>query len=69
MEMSVAVVIGSSGLIESEAVAVLCGKRFGIVGPEGDMRACFFGRGASTTWNREAPRRVGAGAQRRPGAG
>ena len=51
--MSVVVVTGSSGLIGSEAVAFFCDKGFDVVGLDNDMRAYFFGREASTAWNRE----------------
>ena len=51
--MSVVMVTGSSGLIGSEAVAFFCDKGFDVVGLDNDMRAYFFGREASTAWNRE----------------
>lgn len=49
--MSVAIVTGSSGLIGSEMVAFLHEQGFDVVGIDNDMRAYFFGEGASTKWN------------------
>ncbi len=49
--MSVAVVTGSSGLVGSETVSFLLAKGLQVVGIDNDMRAYFFGTGASTSWN------------------
>jgi CDP-paratose 2-epimerase len=46
--MPVAVVTGSGGLIGSESVAHFVEEGFDVVGIENDMRAEFFGQGAST---------------------
>jgi CDP-paratose 2-epimerase len=46
--MPVAVITGSGGLIGSESVAHFVEEGFDVVGIENDMRAEFFGRGAST---------------------
>jgi CDP-paratose 2-epimerase len=51
--MSVVLVTGSCGLIGSEAVRFFHTKGFDVVGIDNDMRAYFFGEGASTSWNRE----------------
>ena len=59
--MSVVIVTGSAGLIGSEAVRFFHGKGYDVVGIDNDMRAYFFGQGASTSWNlqrlvRDCPR-------------
>lgn len=46
--MAVAVVSGSGGLIGSECVRFFVGAGFDVVGLDNDMRARFFGSGAST---------------------
>ena len=46
--MPTAIVTGSGGLIGSESVARLVAEGFDVVGIENDMRAEFFGPGAST---------------------
>jgi CDP-paratose 2-epimerase len=46
--MSVAIVTGSGGLIGSESVRFLADKGLDVVGIDNDMRASFFGAGAST---------------------
>jgi CDP-paratose 2-epimerase len=46
--MPVAVITGSGGLIGSESVARFVEEGFDVVGIENDMRARFFGSGAST---------------------
>jgi CDP-paratose 2-epimerase len=51
--MSVVLVTGSCGLIGSEAVRFFHDKGFDVVGIDNDMRAYFFGKNASTDWNRE----------------
>jgi CDP-paratose 2-epimerase len=55
--MSVAIVTGSSGLIGSETVRFLHSQGLEVVGIDNDMRAYFFGEGASTRWNAERLRR------------
>jgi CDP-paratose 2-epimerase len=47
--MSVVVVTGSCGLVGSESVAHYAGRGFDVVGIDNDMRAFFFGPGASTS--------------------
>lgn len=49
--MAIALVTGSSGLIGSETVRFFHDKGFDVVGIDNDMRAYFFGSGASTEWN------------------
>ena len=49
----VAIITGSAGLIGSEAAKFFCDKGFQVVGIDNDMRATFFGKEASTAWNRE----------------
>jgi CDP-paratose 2-epimerase len=51
--MRIAVVTGSAGLIGSEAARFFTSKGFDIVGIDNDMRAYFFGKEASTDWNRQ----------------
>lgn len=46
-------VTGSAGLIGSESVKFFAEKNFDIVGIDNDMRAYFFGKEASTSWNRK----------------
>lgn len=46
-------VTGSAGLIGSESVKFFAGKGFDIIGIDNDMRAYFFGKEASTVWNRK----------------
>ena len=46
--MSVAIVTGSGGLVGSEAARYLAAKGLDVVGIDNDMRAHFFGAGAST---------------------
>jgi len=48
--MAVAVVTGSAGLVGSEACRFFAGQGLDIVGIDNDMRALFFGDGASTYW-------------------
>lgn len=49
--MSVIIVTGSAGLVGSEAVRLCAERGLDVVGIDNDMRAHFFGPGASTTWN------------------
>lgn len=51
--MSVAVVTGSAGLIGSESVRFFGALGMHIVGIDNDMRQFFFGKEASTEWNRK----------------
>lgn len=46
-------VTGSAGLIGSESVKFFAEKDFDIIGIDNDMRAYFFGKEASTSWNRK----------------
>lgn len=48
-----ALITGSAGLIGSEAVKFLSKKGFKIVGIDNNMRQYFFGKDASTDWNRK----------------
>jgi CDP-paratose 2-epimerase len=48
-----ALVTGSGGLIGSEAAKFFAEKGFEIVGVDNDMRSYFFGKEASTEWNRK----------------
>jgi CDP-paratose 2-epimerase len=50
--MSVALITGSAGLIGSEAVSYFAAQGLDVVGVDNDMRGYFFGREASTEWNR-----------------
>ncbi len=47
------IVTGSGGLIGGEAVRFFHEKGFAITGIDNDMRAYFFGKDASTEWNRK----------------
>jgi CDP-paratose 2-epimerase len=51
--MKTALVTGSGGLIGSEAAKFFAKKGFHIVGVDNDMRSYFFGKEASTDWNRQ----------------
>ncbi len=51
--MSVAIITGSAGLIGSEAVAYFIEQGMHVVGIDNDLRRTFFGKEASTAWNRE----------------
>jgi len=51
--MKICLVTGSAGLIGSESVRYFADKGFHIVGIDNDMRAEFFGPGASTAWKRD----------------
>ncbi|MCS7258700.1 MAG: NAD-dependent epimerase/dehydratase family protein [candidate division WOR-3 bacterium] len=48
-----ALVTGSCGLVGSESVAFFIEKGFQVVGIDNDMRAYFFGKEASTYWQKE----------------
>jgi CDP-paratose 2-epimerase len=51
--MAIVVVSGSAGLIGSETVKRFHAEGYDVVGIDNDMRAYFFGKEASTAWNRE----------------
>ena len=51
--MSIVVVTGSAGLIGAECVRHFSARGHTVVGIDNDMRAYFFGPGASTAWSRE----------------
>lgn len=51
--MGVVIVTGAAGLIGSEAVRYFASVGLHVVGIDNDMRAQFFGREASTLWNRQ----------------
>lgn len=46
-------ITGSAGLIGSESVKFFAEKDFEVIGIDNDMRAYFFGKEASTSWNRK----------------
>jgi CDP-paratose 2-epimerase len=51
--MRVAIITGSAGLVGSESGLLFHEKGFNVVGIDNDMRAQFFGAGASTAWRRD----------------
>jgi CDP-paratose 2-epimerase len=51
--MTSILVTGSAGLIGSESVRFFCDRGFTVVGIDNDMRQVFFGKEASTEWNRD----------------
>ena len=51
--MGIIIVTGSAGLIGSESVRFFCEKGFTVVGIDNNMRETFFGKSASTEWNRD----------------
>ena len=51
--MKTVIVTGSAGLIGSEASKFFHQQGFRVVGIDNNMRAYFFGEGASTKWNQE----------------
>lgn len=53
MKKKTVLVTGSAGLIGSQAVTFFCKKGFSVVGIDNDMRSYFFGKDASTKWNKE----------------
>jgi CDP-paratose 2-epimerase len=58
--MSVVIVTGSAGLVGSEAALFFAEQGFDVVGIDNDMRRCFFGDEASTSWQRHnLERRLG----------
>lgn len=46
-------ITGSAGLIGSESVKIFANKDFEVIGIDNDMRSYFFGKEASTSWNRK----------------
>lgn len=50
---NVVIITGSAGLIGSEAVKFFAENGYDVVGIDNDMRSHFFGKEASTAWNRE----------------
>ncbi|MBI5354894.1 MAG: NAD-dependent epimerase/dehydratase family protein [Candidatus Aenigmarchaeota archaeon] len=52
--MQCVIVTGSAGLVGSEAVKFFAEKGFKTIGIDNDMRSKFFGKEASTEWNRKA---------------
>lgn len=53
MIMKKVLITGSAGLIGSESVKFFCQKDFEVHGIDNDMRSYFFGKDASTSWNRK----------------
>jgi CDP-paratose 2-epimerase len=51
--VNVVLITGSAGLIGSEAVRFFARSGFHVVGVDNDMRRYFFGKDASTLWNRD----------------
>lgn len=51
--MNIAIITGSGGLIGSEATAFFAKEGFNVIGIDNDMRGYFFGKEASTLWNRQ----------------
>ncbi len=51
--MKTIIVTGSAGLIGSESVRFFCDRNFTVVGIDNNMRQTFFGKDASTEWNRD----------------
>lgn len=51
--MKTVIVTGSAGLIGSETARFFCERNYDVVGIDNDMRACFFGKDATTVWNRQ----------------
>lgn len=51
-------ITGSAGLIGSEAAKFFCKKGYHVVGIDNDMRSYFFGKEASTAWNRQELQRL-----------
>ena len=50
--MKIVLITGSAGLIGSESVGFFCERGFKAVGLDNNMRQTFFGKEASTEWNR-----------------
>jgi CDP-paratose 2-epimerase len=51
--MKIILVTGSAGLVGSEAVRFFCDLGYTVVGIDNNMRQFFFGKEASTEWNRD----------------
>ncbi len=52
MKKGVVLITGSAGLVGSESVSFFIDKGFDIIGIDNNMREYFFGKDASTKWNR-----------------
>lgn len=52
--MQSVIITGSAGLVGSETVKFFAEKGFRTIGIDNDMRSKFFGKDASTEWNRKA---------------
>ena len=50
--MKIVLITGSAGLVGSESVRFFCERGFTAVGLDNNMRQTFFGKEASTEWNR-----------------
>jgi CDP-paratose 2-epimerase len=51
--MSLVIVSGSAGLIGSETVKFYCNKGYKVIGIDNNLREVFFGKDASTEWNKQ----------------
>ena len=51
--MKIILVTGSAGLIGSESTRFFCDHGYTVVGIDNNMRELFFGKDASTNWNRD----------------
>jgi CDP-paratose 2-epimerase len=51
--MATVIITGSAGLVGSEAVHFFAQQGFQILGIDNDMRSFYFGKSASTSWNRK----------------
>jgi len=51
--MKIILITGSDGLIGSESVRFFCERGYTVIGIDNDMRQVFFGKEASTKWNRD----------------
>ena len=51
--MDIAIITGSAGLIGSEAVRFVAEKGMKVIGIDNNLRKVFFGKEASTAWNRD----------------
>jgi CDP-paratose 2-epimerase len=53
MKKGIAIITGSCGLVGSESVSFFIEKGFDVIGIDNNMRAYFFGKEASTSWQKE----------------
>lgn len=51
--MAIVLITGSAGLVGSESVRFFCERGYTVVGIDNNMRQFFFGKEASTEWNRD----------------